>query len=203
MTKVVTTEEMKSNLRSGDGFTLIELLISILILSVIMTAIFSFLWGVTRYWKSGQNAADVTENARLGLNRMTRELKQGSLVSFAGSNQVTFTVNFGMGNETVTYGFTSGSGGEPGLVWRTSGTGPQVSLIENVDTVQFTYYGNDYRCDTVRDGLVKKEELDNCYLYAADPEAGIARVDVELTMRAGSDPQQIFVGQAWLRNRTE
>jgi prepilin-type N-terminal cleavage/methylation domain-containing protein len=184
---------------SQGGFTLIEMLVSILILSVIMTAIFAFLWGASRYWQTGRDAADVTENARLGLNRMTRELKQGSLITVADTTQVSFAVDYGDGDETVTFGFTPGDGGAGGLVWRTSSSATQqATLIDNVDNAEFVYYGNDYRCDVNGDGRVSLEELNSC---STDPEAKISRVDIVLTMSSGGSAQQTFVGQAWLRNR--
>lgn len=190
---------------SNYGFTVIEILVSIMILSVVMAAIFSFLWGASNYWKFGRDAADVTENARLGLNRMTRELKQSSLITDAGSStRVSFWVDLGAssGIETVTYGFTQGTGGNPGYVWRTIGAGSQIRLVENVTNVEFAFFGNDYHCDTNPvDGVVTyNPEL---LLCSADPASKIARVDVKLTMGTGAGSTQIFVGQAWLRNRSQ
>lgn len=180
-----------------SGFTMIEMLVSIMILSVIMAAVFSFLWGASRYWQSGQDTADVTENARMGLNRMTRELKQSSQVTGATSSQISFNVDFGSGAESVTYGFTPGTDG-PGYVWRTSNSGPQVVQINEVSNAQFVYYGNDYRCDSDGNGVVTWTELQAC---GTGPESKISRVDIVLTMQAGNEPEQTFVGQAWLRNR--
>ena len=155
----LTSMVSRKHLRSERGFTMIEMLVSISILSVVMAAMFAFLWGASKYWQSGQDVSDVTENARLGLNRMTRELKQGSVVNLADeiNNKVVFTVNFGDGDgdETVTYGFTPGTGGDEGFVWRTSSAGSQpVTLVNNVDAAKFVFYGNDYRCDADNNGLV-------------------------------------------------
>lgn len=185
---------------SAGGFTLIEILVSMSILTVVMAAIFAFLWGASSYWRVGQNTADVTENARSGLNRMTRELKQSSNVLSASYNQVSFTVDFGTGAETVTYGFNPGSGSVGGTIWRSSSIDTESAvLVDNVDSVQYDYYGNDYRCDlSPADGLVSMTELQAC---SADPVAKIARVDITMTLSAGGGSQQTFVGQAWLRNR--
>jgi len=71
--------------------------------------------------------------------------------------------------------------------------------MNNVDTAQFIYYGNDYRCDLDTDGLVTQDELAIC---AVDILPKISRVDIALTMSAGDDTPHEFVGQAWLRNRS-
>lgn len=185
---------------SGErGFTMIELLVSIMVLAVIMAGMFAFLWGASKHWQTGQNMADVNENARMGLNRMTRELRQSSEITTASTNEVVFDVNFGTADETVTYGFTAGGNGA-GTVWRETSleAGQQLALMENVESVEFVYYGNDYRCDSDGDGKVTYAEIQGCPNGSTDM---IARVDIVLTMRAGNNPSQVFLGQAWLRNR--
>src|SRR3990170_5042492 len=72
--------------KKEHGFTLVEMLVSISILTVIMAGMFSFLWGASTHWTTAQNSAEVTENARLGLNRMTRELKQASYITSAAAD---------------------------------------------------------------------------------------------------------------------
>lgn len=187
--------------RGEHGFTLVEMLVSISILTVIMAAMFSFLMGASEYWGSAQNSAEVTANARLGLNRMTREFKQASNVTAALTNEVSFTANFGTGAETITYGYAPGENDETGTVWRSSTTSPgQVTLINDVQSLQFTYYGSDYKCDTqIADGIITLSELEAC---STSPASKIARVDIDLALRAGSDSSKTFVEQAWLRNRS-
>ena len=187
--------------KEDQGFSLIEMLVSISILTVIMAGMFSFLWGASKHWNTAQSSAGVTDNARLGLNRMTRELKQATNVTTAQTNQLSFRVNFGTGAETITYGFTPGYTGHPGSIWRGTSTasGQQVTLVNDVRSMQFSYYGNDYKCDTgIADGIVTWSELQAC---SASPASKIARVDISLTLATGSENGQIFVEQAWLRNR--
>lgn len=197
---------MRFDLKKEDqGFTLIEMLVSISILTVIMAGMFSFLWGASKHWSTAQNAAEVTENARLGLNRMTRELKQATEVTTAETHRLSFKVNFGTGAESITYGFTPGYTGHPGSIWRSTSTAPgqEVTLVNDVQNDAqiplFTYYGNDYKCDTeLANGIVTWSELQAC---SASPASKIARVDISLTLATGSENGQTFVEQAWLRNR--
>lgn len=186
--------------KQEHGFTLVEMLVSVSILAVIMAGMFSFLWGASMHWNTAQNSAEVTENARIGLNRMTRELKQASNVTTAQTDEVTFTVDFGNGVETISYGFTPGDSGETGTVWRDTSASPgEFTLINNVEAMQFNYFGSDYKCDTqVSDGIVTWSELQVC---SATPASKISRVDISLTLQAGNGSSQPFVEQAWLRNR--
>jgi len=188
------------DLRAQHGFTLVEMLVSIAILSVIMAAMFSFLWGTSNHWAAGKNTAETTDNARIGLNRMTRELKQASILTSAEPSLVSFNVDFGGGQENITYGYTPGSGGEQGYLWRstTSIPGEQVTLINNVEDMQFTYYGNDYKCDQAMDGTITWAELQAC---SADPISKVARIDINLSLKTGDQNTQTFMDQAWLRNR--
>ena len=181
-----------------DGFTLVEMLVTIVIFAIFMIGMYGFIWGVTTHWRTGQNVADMTENARLGLNRMTREIMQSSQVISAGANQVSFAVNFGNGGETVTYGFAPGSAGSPGQIWRSSSNSPgQSTLVDDVANMQFSYFGNDFRCDANGDGVITLDEIEAC----GGDLSKIARVDIQLTMQAGGSAPQNFTADAWLRNR--
>ena len=181
-----------------DGFTLVEMVITISIFAIAMTCMFGFLWGVTRHWQTGKEIADVTDNARLGLNRMTRELMQASQVTSAAPNQVSFAVDFGDGWQTITYGVTPGSQGGTGTVWRKSTLSPvQSTLVDHVDSIEFSYFGSDFHCDSNGDGVITYSEIQAC----GGDLTKIARVDIQLNMRSGSGASQGFTGQAWIRNR--
>ncbi len=186
-------------LTGHDGFTLVELLVAIGIFSVVVTAMITFLFGASSYWQTGQDVADVSESARLGLNRMGRELMQASAVTVADDSQVSFTVDFGDGDETVTYAFSQGDG-NTGTVWRSSSQeSGHETLMDDVSDITFTYYGSDYRCDSNENGEVTLSELNDC---SEDAESLIARVDIDVTIQAGDREERSFSGQAWLRNRS-
>lgn len=177
---------------------MVEMLVAMAILSVVTLAMLTFLFGTSRNWQSGQESAEALDNARIGLNRMTRELRQSSNVTGASADSVTFVVDFGDGEETITYSYVAGSGEEPGVIWRESSAAASDSiLVETVNDATFEYFGSDYRCDINNDGLVTFAELQDC---DASPEAMIARVDISLFLDAGDSVRE-FIGQAWLRNR--
>ncbi|RJQ42840.1 MAG: prepilin-type N-terminal cleavage/methylation domain-containing protein [Gaiellales bacterium] len=190
-------KKCKQRLEQDPGFTMVEVLVAMAILTVIMAGMLSFLFGTSRNWQSSQDTAEAIDNARIGLNRMTRELKQSSGIITAQPDTVTFEADFGSGTETITYRFEPGEGSEPGKIWRESSVADGDSiLVGQVESVQFDYYGSDYRCDTNGDGVVTLAELNNC---GGSAESKIARVDITLHLSAGDDVRE-FVGQAWCRN---
>lgn len=182
--------------RQEDGFTIFEVLVSLSIFSVVMIAMLSFLLGTSRNWQSSQDSVDAIDNARLGLNRMTRELRQSSEITLAEADHVEFTVDFGNGPETVSYSFSPGDGGSGSVIRTSYASGGEAVLMDNVISLHFEYYGSDYRCDPDNNGLVTLDELSAC---SEMPLAKIARVDISLTMDSG-DVTKDFFGQAWLRN---
>ncbi len=195
----MTPEGTGKGRKDESGFTLIELLVSIGIFLVIVSGMFSFLWGASAHWSKGQDVADVSENARIGLNRMTRELRQASAVTDASSSQVSFVVDFGDGQETITYTFTQGEDGGSGSVMRTSTVSDgEATLVNDVSSIEFNYYGSDYSCDSDSDGEITYSEIVDCDGDTADL---IARVDINISLQAEGRTEKNFVAQAWLRNR--
>lgn len=193
-----TIGHIRSRLHRQQGFTLIEILVSLGILTVIMAAMLSFLFGTSRNWQSSQDTAEAVDNARIGLNRMTREIRQATNVTDAEPESVTFVTDFGSGPETITYRFEAGVGSDPGRIWRESSAAASDSvLVEQASSANFDYFGSDYRCDTSGDGIIAYSELQAC---SGTPEAMIARVDITLHLDSGDSVRE-FVGQAWLRNR--
>lgn len=184
---------------AAGGFTLVEVLVSMGILTVIMAGMLSFLMGTSRNWQDGQDTAEALDNARIGLNRMTREIRQSTNVTAASAASVTFVADFGAGEETITYRYVPGDGTGPGKIWRESSAAASDSvLVEKVENATFDYFGSDYRCDSSGDGIISYDELIAC---SSTPTAMIARVDITLYLDSGDSVRQ-FVGQAWLRNRT-
>lgn len=71
-------------LKRNKGLTLIEIIIVIFLFSIILTAIFSAMATAKTSWTSGGSRLSVQQEARRGLNTMTRELRQGRLSMITG-----------------------------------------------------------------------------------------------------------------------
>ncbi|HET6816873.1 MAG TPA: prepilin-type N-terminal cleavage/methylation domain-containing protein [Mycobacteriales bacterium] len=94
------TRRLESQDRDA-GFTLVEMLVSMLIFGLLSTAILTFTFSSARTVTSSNNYNDINEEARVVLNRMTRELREAkTIVSatnpytvYAGANPWAFQPN--------------------------------------------------------------------------------------------------------------
>ena len=71
-------EETKAR---DDGFTLVELLVSIVLLSLVMTMVFTAVIAGQRAANNSRTVNDLNEEARLVLNRMSRELREAQRIT--------------------------------------------------------------------------------------------------------------------------
>lgn len=87
------------------GFTLVELLVSIVLISIIGTVVFASILATQRATESSRQVNDLNEEARLVLNRMSRELREAQRItsvtnpmgpgySATSDTSVTFEVDF-------------------------------------------------------------------------------------------------------------
>ncbi len=71
-------------LEKNKGLTLIEITIVAFLFSIILVSVFSALGVARTSWKSGASQITVQQEARRGLNQMTKELRQARLATIAG-----------------------------------------------------------------------------------------------------------------------
>ncbi|MBK5307258.1 MAG: prepilin-type N-terminal cleavage/methylation domain-containing protein [Frankiaceae bacterium] len=90
--------------RDESGFTLVEVLAALLLFALMSTAVFGVLKSTRSTATVSKQSNDINEEARLALNRMTRELRQAKAITSAstpnGSTSITFTVDFN-GNKVI------------------------------------------------------------------------------------------------------
>lgn len=91
-------------LNGDSGFSLIESLVAMMILAVVGAGVLSVLIGADAAVDSAKSTTDVNEEARLAINRISRELRQAreirSVVGNDGAHGLTFGVDFN-GNHVV------------------------------------------------------------------------------------------------------
>lgn len=67
----------------NKGFTLVEMIVALSLLSIILVLLNTFLLSSLISWHNSRDKAEVEENLRIGINRLTRELRQAKyIVSF-------------------------------------------------------------------------------------------------------------------------
>lgn len=204
-----------------QGFTMVEMLVSMALFGVLGTVLLGFSLGSARVADGVQSATDVTEEARLATERMTRELRQaeglsGAVVSDGKVVAMTIQVDFdGSGTidttavdpEVLTYRWLED---DERLTLTANNDLTRPVLAGGVELVdirlrssQWIYDGADA---SERDGTTTWQELDASSIgnRNGQPDAAelpfIDLVSVELVVRDG-DTSRRFTVQADMRNR--
>jgi prepilin-type N-terminal cleavage/methylation domain-containing protein len=97
--------------RDDSGMTLIELLVSMILMGLVGTIVFTSVLATQRAAESSRQVNDLNEEARLVLNRMSRELREAKAItavvnpmgpgySATSDSSITFEVDFN-GNGTI------------------------------------------------------------------------------------------------------
>lgn len=125
--------------RGEAGFTLIELVITIVLVGIIAgTAGMLLIKGTQAYIDEDRRSA-ATSQARLGLERMAREIRsipQANAIGGPIANPSGSLAFSDMGGLAITYAYN----GATSTLSRTEGAGPPMSLAEGVTTLEFRHY---------------------------------------------------------------
>jgi prepilin-type N-terminal cleavage/methylation domain-containing protein len=78
--------------KQQSGFTLVELLVTLLLLSIVGVAMYQLLFSVAGGTQTAENLARVSDEARLGFNRMVRDTREGQEIQSVSPDQSSFTV---------------------------------------------------------------------------------------------------------------
>jgi prepilin-type N-terminal cleavage/methylation domain-containing protein len=197
--------------RTEEGFTLIELLVAIAVFAVISTSLYAVVFAGVRASNTSEDVVRVSEEARLGLNRMIRETREGQLFSGLSADSYRVRIDFDRDGD---YENPNEAGDFESLEFSYDSADDTILLngavliagVTPVDgsTPIFSYTSNDLRYDSNRDGVTTSAEL----ALAASQGFDVDSTDpsqysnVEFAFRVSSGPRQtVFRGQAQLRNR--
>jgi len=111
------------------GFSLIEMMVVVVILGLIVLGLVTFFTGGAKSWVAGQSQLEAQRNARQAMDRMVREIREGSSI-VSGSNATSITIDYldSFGKSAVNYNLTGS------VISRDSNV-----FIDNVQTFNFTY----------------------------------------------------------------
>lgn len=169
-------------LRDESGFTLIEVLVAMMMMITVMFALYSIFDMSLRVFSFGNDRIEAVENARLGMERMEREIRAAYPVDkisdpplehlfFSPGNPA---VPVAPGTDTITFGNDLPHGGSPpnrrilDLVTNAADSGEEITytvsgstltrngrpVVENVATngLTFTYLTSGLQPATTADG---------------------------------------------------
>lgn len=217
-----------SDKRQG-GFTLIELLVTMSLLSIVSVGFYQVLFSSTRGVDTAQNAIAVSEEARLGFNRLVRDTRESQALINPTATSFTVSIDFdasggieasppagpALGNfERLTFTFIPASPGNGTIT--VSGGGLSEVLMRGVDCVPktpttchdvFTYASSRLEYDTSGDGRSSAAEVQSALDTSPDglldtlsELRAIDIVEFALSVRVG-EATETFYSEAQLRNQ--
>jgi prepilin-type N-terminal cleavage/methylation domain-containing protein len=207
-------------LREESGFTLVEVLVTMMIMLVLLSALYSIFDMGLRVFSVGNNKVEATENARLGLEKMEREIRaaypydKGNATPdthlFDTGTWTATQIKFGNdldgnwkvqcpnpagGCEAISYQVYDTGGGKYALGRTNSAAGTLQPVVEHVDYVNATNTGLKFTYFQ-RNGTTE--------VLPGGTEANIGMVRIEFRIRVKSgfqDGTQTLTTDVALRNR--
>lgn len=209
---------MKVRRTSESGFTLVELLVTFFILSIITSVFMQVAFSGTRGSDTARSVARVSQEARLGLNRMVRDTREATLIEDADAQGYTVKIDF---DSNGVYDNPNTAGDFEVLSYRYDVSGRQITLNgellvngarEIAGEDMFSYQSNFLTYDWDADGVTTAAELDDAPTHGVTgvgnnndildyPELSYVS-DVIFNFRVQLDGySERFFGGAQLRNR--
>lgn len=194
---------MKDVARDERGFTLVETLTAMLVFSLVATGFYSVMLSGVRSSDVAESVTRVSEEARLGFNRMVRDTRQGGYLASASNTSYTVKVDFDNdgdydgSDETLTFAYDDGRI-----------TLNDVLLMDGIEPVSgkpvFSYSSNLLQYDWDGNGVTTRAELDAAASHGVtalgDPTAYLSSVSYALQVTSG-DQSTTFFHEAQLRNK--
>lgn len=199
-------------IREQDGFTLAEVLVTMVMMLTVMFALYSIFDMSLRVFSFGNDKIEAVENARIGMERMEREIRASYPYDKAGGDEELFEVweedRIVFGNdldgdrkievcssgassecETIGYEIYPPNESETDALGRSNSPAMvNQAAVEYVEDLTLEYYGKD------------GDQLDP----ASDDEADVASVRISLMVTVPGDPprSQTLSTEISLRNRS-
>ncbi len=178
--------------RNEGGFTLIEVLVTFTVFSALSAGIFGVMMSTSRGSETARRVAGVSEQARLGLNRMVRDTREGSSIDWVAPDLNSFEVHVDFdGNNLITpLPATNPLGDVEELTYAYDASTKTLRLngevlVRGVECARdasgscvpaFSFGSNRLEFDTSpKDGVTTWQELDQ-----ADPSYGVGNRDNQL-----------------------
>lgn len=209
---------MKGHRRAEAGFTIVEVLVTMMLLGIVTTAFYSVMFSATRSSNVTEDVVRVSEEARLGLNRMIRDTREANIlesVTNAAGQSPSYTIRVDFNGD----GSYANTPGNVEVLTYTYVPSTKVLTLNNevltrgVEPIPgeeiFSYSSNHLEWDASADGVTTWQEVD------AWPNAAIGNnngkldapdinqiTSIHYAMRINQDGRSAdFFSEAQLRNR--
>lgn len=208
------------------GFTLIELLTVMALVAVLSVGFYQVMFSGTTSSDTTRSVVRISEEARLGFNRLLRDTRETLLLNTASANSYEIWVDFD-GNRTPEDPNSAGDFETLTFAWDPANNVITLNgevLVRGVDCVRlangtcerdaFSYLSNQLQYDTNSDGVTTWQELDAAGCPPTQASVGDCDTPAVLDVERGAitnisyafqvtsaDRTSAFYGEAQLRNR--
>jgi prepilin-type N-terminal cleavage/methylation domain-containing protein len=196
--------------KSETGFTLVEVLVAIGLFAVVSVTVYQLMFSAVNSTDGAEDIVRISEEARMGLNRMIRDTREGQVFGALTGNSYQVQVDFDGDGD-----YENSNGNYEDLEFEYSWTRRAILLNDEVlvagaepigstkttegGTPVFSFTSNDLQYDADRNGITTSAELQSAGLDSTDASL-YSNVEFAFQVRAGKQVTQ-FYGQAQLRNR--
>jgi prepilin-type N-terminal cleavage/methylation domain-containing protein len=196
--------------KSETGFTLVEVLVAIGLFAVVSVTVYQLMFSAVNSTDGAEDIVRISEEARMGLNRMIRDTREGQVFGALTGNSYQVQVDFDGDGD-----YENSNGNYEDLEFEYSWTRRAILLNDEVlvagaepigstkttegGTPVFSFTSNDLQYDADRNGITTSAEFQSAGLDSTDASL-YSNVEFAFQVRAGKQVTQ-FYGQAQLRNR--
>jgi prepilin-type N-terminal cleavage/methylation domain-containing protein len=215
---------MRNSSPRHEGFTLTEVLITLLLMSLVSTAFYQVLFSGSEGAATATSVTRVSEEARAGLNRMTRDTRQALSLTSATDSGYSIQVDFNGDEAIAAVGVANAAGDYEQLSFVVTGGNLYIEacgsasldcgnqktiLIEGVSqtgsTPYFSYASNRLEYDCNNNGQATRTELESgsCYVTGGlAPSIALSLLtDIDYSFTVTSDGKSSnLLGHAEVRN---
>lgn len=177
--------------RREAGFTLVEIMVALTIFAAVSAGVFGVMLSATRGSETTRRIAGVSEQARLGLNRMIRDTREGTAIDSVSADGNSYEVHVDFdGNNVITPLPGTNSIGDVEELTYTYDPGTKTLrlngevLVRGVECARdtsgacvpaFSFGSNRLEFDTDKNGVTSWQELDQ-----APATYGVGNLDGQL-----------------------
>lgn len=156
-------------MRIRKGVTLTELMIVVALIGILFVAVQPYFYTLRKTWHQADGRSDILQNARIGLDKMVRELRQATgFSSVTASTEAAGHIAF-LDKDSNSVEFKRYNDGTSNMLGFVQG-GVTSSLAGPVDSLKFTCYEDDAATVTTTAGAIKIVDIE---LVVADPRGEI------------------------------
>ena len=120
-----------------SGFTIIEMLVAITLFGIMSTSLYQVLIAQTKGADKTRSLGKVADEARLGFNRMTRDVREADAITWVSGTQNQFTINVNF-NDDAYYQNPNAQDDDEVLTYTFDSTTGTVTLCNQLDHVACT-----------------------------------------------------------------